>query len=377
MILFEVTLQKNPSYLRMNWLTRLFTSRNQSSLPHTEEEVRLAPPLDETKQEDELTKQQTDSDDSQHPETTPSFAFSGSPDWIDEEAIRDEGVIYGLTQTPPESKREAIKAHFAQLSAPYKSKFEDLAQEIYVVDSQITEVEKRISHFISEKNELIETPTLDHGLLRVSVGLAFSVAMSFGNFFLIDESIKNTYPQNHLLISIGVFLAGMFSLFQAKSVLHDTQSSVGFRSLLEEVGLPFAASFFVFVQAFPILSILASIALFILTFFLFLFTGKLLLGNLSIIRKEWESWQQNRTIKRKLKKIYSEEKEIIQESREEISELQSKRKSLSDKQSEEQQKLEALNQQMESILQLFQSEYDLATTFLNQKNGTNSSISRY
>lgn len=334
------------------------------------EEVQLAPPLEETSQEDELTNQQSAT-------VVPPIAFISNPDWIDEEAIRDEGVIYGLTQTPPESKREAIKAHFAQLSAPYRSKFEDIAQEIFLVDNQITEVEKRISHFIAEKSELLETPLLDHGFLRVSVGLVFSIAMSFGNFFLIDEAIKNTYPQNHLLISVGVFLAGMFSLFQPKSVLHDTQSSISFRSLLEEIGLPFAASFFVFVQIFPIKSILASIALFILTFFLFLFTGKLLLGNLSIIRKEWEIWQQNKTVKRKLKKIYAVEKEIIQESKDEIKELQSKRKSLSDKQSEEQQKLEALHQQMESLLQLFQSEYDLATTFLNQKNGTNSSLSRY
>ncbi len=85
------------------------------------EEVQLAPPLEETSQEDELTNQQSAT-------VVPPIAFISNPDWIDEEAIRDEGVIYGLTQTPPESKREAIKAHFAQLSAPYRSKFEDIAQ---------------------------------------------------------------------------------------------------------------------------------------------------------------------------------------------------------------------------------------------------------
>lgn len=361
----------------MNWLTQLLTFRNRPSSTQKTEDTLLAPPLDETNQEIEPTNQHYTPEESHNPTGMHTYETISTPDWIDEEAIRDEGVIYGLTQTPPESKREAIKAHFARLSSPYQTKFEDFAQDIHLINEQIAEVEKRVSHFIAEKNELLETPTLDHGFLRISSGLVFSIGMSIGNFFLIDESIKNTYPQNHLLISLGVFLAGMFSLFQPKSVLHDLQSRVGFRSILEEVGLPFAASFFVFVQVFSVLSILESLALFILTFFLFLFTGKLLLGNLSIIRKEWESWQQNRDNKQKLKKINAEEKEFIQLNREHVIELQAKRKILSDQQSEEEQKLEALNQQMESLLQLFQSEYDLATTFLNQKNGTNPSISKY
>ncbi|MFN3783600.1 MAG: hypothetical protein ACK4R6_06760 [Spirosomataceae bacterium] len=363
----------------MNWLTQLLTFKKRTT-PKESIPENLSPQLNlgaQTEVEENLIEKNKLENQSFENPILNYAELVPNPDWMDEEAIRDEGVIYGLTQTPPESKREAIRAHFARLSAPFQAKFEDLAQEIHGIDNQIAEVEKRISHFISEKNELMETPTIDHHFLRIAAGLIFSVGMSFGNFFLIDESIKNTYPVNHVLISIGVFLAGMFSLFQTKSVLHDTQKSVSFRNLLEEIGLPFSASFFVFVQVYSVLPLLESVALFLLSFFLFLFTGKLLLGQLSIIRKEWDSWQQNRTIQRKLRKIQSEEKEIIQASREEITELQSKRKILSDKQSEEQQKLEALRQQMESLLQLFQSEYDLATTFLSKKDGTNSSLSRY
>ncbi|MBC7920579.1 MAG: hypothetical protein H7Z75_05755, partial [Ferruginibacter sp.] len=116
-----------------------------------------------------------------------------------------------------------------------------------------------------------------------------ALAISVSNFHLIHETLQPQFQQS-FYVSLGVFLAGMFNLFGGISYWYAEQDGSRrprWKQLLEEMGLPLAAALFVFVQAIETQSLLKASALFTFVLFLFLFSGKLLLSNLTIFKSDW------------------------------------------------------------------------------------------
>jgi hypothetical protein len=65
---------------------------------------------------------------------------------------------------------------------------------------------------------------------------------------------------------------------------------VTWKSLLEEVGLPFATALFVFANVITYQTWWQAFALFVFVLFLFLFAGKLLLSNITVLRNDLQAW---------------------------------------------------------------------------------------
>jgi hypothetical protein len=198
--------------------------------------------------------------------------------------------------------------------------------------------------------------------------------MCIGNYYLIDESILTNFPKNHYVIALGIFLAGMFNLFNSKSLFHDKESSISWRQLLEEVGMPLSASVFVFVQsltgdASQNQVLLRSFALFFFVFFLFLFAGKLLLSNLTVLKTDSAIWFDNlRLQKDKINKTQEWENEITK-LKIEIDEQRVEKWKIVDILKSPEAELKRLNERREMLVKLFESEFNLARSYRGKLTG--------
>jgi hypothetical protein len=167
-------------------------------------------------------------------------------------------------------------------------------------------------------------------------------------------------------IALGVFLAGMFSLFGRISLFHDTESKVTWKSLLEEIGLPFAAALFVFANVITHQTWWQAFALFIFVFFLFLFAGKLLLSNITVLRNDLQAWLNIRKDRQdSVDNHYNWETEC-HTLQEEIDELRVKKWQILREQSNAETERDRLNAKRDMLIKLFESEFYLARRMKNE-----------
>lgn len=292
------------------------------------------------------------------------------PFWLEnEDALRDEGVIFGLSEAKAEEKIGAIRNYFAHQTAETEKTVEYNSEKIGEINLFIEQKETRINE-LTEKARILENrERTDHQLPRTFIGIVLSLAMCIGNYYLIDESILTNFPENHYVIALGIFLAGMFNLFNSKSLFHEKDSSISWRQLLEEVGMPLAASVFVFVQSLDNQSLLRSFALFFFVFFLFLFAGKLLLSNLTVLKTDSGIWFDNlRLQKDKINKAQEWEDEITK-LKLEIDEQRVEKWKIVDALKLPEAELKRLNERREMLVKLFESEFNLARSYREKLTG--------
>ena len=299
-----------------------------------------------------------------------SYEMENIPFWLEnEDALRDEGVIFGLSESKSEEKVGAIRNYFAHQTAELEKDVEYYSEKIGELNLFIEQKETRINELTEKSRTLENRERSEHQLPRTFIGIVLSLAMCIGNYYLIDESILTNFPQNHYVIALGIFLAGMFNLFNPKSLFHEKDSSISWKNILEEVGMPLAASVFVFVQAIDNQSLLRSFALFLFVFFLFLFAGKLLLSNLTVLKTDSSLWFDNlRLQKDKVNKTQEWEDEIAK-LKLEIDEHRIEKWKIVDTLKSPEAELKRLNERREMLVKLFESEFSLARGYREKLTG--------
>jgi len=291
------------------------------------------------------------------------------PYWLeDEDTLRDEGVLFGLSESDPTEKTDIIHKYFSHLTAGHQGNIEqqnERIQEMNLFIGQKTERMEFLNEKLHKNNPENSDSDGDHQLPRTLIGLALSIAMCVGNFYLIRESLKPAFTEASW-IALGVFLAGMFSLFGRISLFHDTESKISWRSLLEEIGMPFASALFVFANSLPYQTWWQAFALFIFVFFLFLFAGKLFLSNTTVLRNDlkiWTGFHKNRQYI--LENTENCESELLG-LQQQIDELRIKKWQLLREQSNSETERDRLFARRDMLIKLFESEFFLARRMKNQ-----------
>ena len=289
------------------------------------------------------------------------------PYWLeDEDTLRDEGVLFGLSESDPTEKTDIIQKYFSQLAAEpvsYLEQHNERIQELNLFIGQKTERIDELKNRLSSRD--VAKSDSDHHLPRTLIGLGLCIVMCIGNFFLIRESLKPAFAESSW-IALGIFLAGMFSLFGRISLFHDTQSKVSWRPLLEEIGLPFAAALFVFANVLPHQSWMQAGALFVFIFFLFLFAGKLLLSNITLLRTDLRSWLgATRNHKQFTEDAENWDAEVVQ-LQEEIDTLRVKKWQVLRELSAAENQRDRIYAKRDMLIKLFESEFFLARRMKNQ-----------
>lgn len=288
------------------------------------------------------------------------------PYWLeDEDTLRDEGVLFGLSESDPNEKTDIIHKYFSNLAASHIADIEQHNERIQELNLFIGQKQNRID----ELQERLKNPGArsegEHHLPRTLIGITLCAAMCVGNFFLIRESLKPAFADNSW-IALGVFLAGMFSLFGRISLFHDTESKVTWKSLLEEIGLPFAAALFVFANVITYQTWWQAFALFVFVFFLFLFAGKLLLSNITVLRNDLQVWLNIRRDRHDfVENNYNWESEC-QTMQEEMDELRVKKWQVLREQSHAETERDRLFAKRDMLIKLFESEFYLARRMKNE-----------
>ncbi|HEV7348519.1 hypothetical protein [Telluribacter sp.] len=283
------------------------------------------------------------------------------PYWLeDEDTLRDEGVLFGLSESEPTEKTDIIHNYFAHLAADHERAIEQQNERVQELNLFIGQKENRIEELTGKLKQLEENrPDGEHNLPRTLVGLALSIAMCVGNYYLIEETLRPNFATSSF-IALGVFLAGMFNLFGGISLFHDADSSVTRRRLLEEVGMPFAAALFVLAQAWQHQVWWQAVSLFVFVFFLFLFAGKLFLSNITVLRQDLRVWLGRQREQREANGHTDSWEEEIKQLRGEIDELRVQKWQVLKQQGEAETECDRLYARRDMLIKLFESEFSLA-----------------
>ncbi|GAB3946319.1 hypothetical protein GCM10028805_16610 [Spirosoma harenae] len=289
----------------------------------------------------------------------PTYQVEVLPDWLaDEASLRDEGVLFGLSEARPDTKVAQIRAYFGQQSAPLTESIEQHTEKIRELNGLIEQREHHSSTLRDQINDLRGKKPVTNNLVRNGFSFTLSVFLSIGAFFLIDETLRPVFP-NHW-IAIGVFLAGMFNLFGQVSFFYELNSRLSLRRLLEEIGLPLAASLFVLAHALQSKPLWQAISLFVFVFFVFLLSGKLLLSTLSLLQHDFSIIQQNRElVVNKAQNLPIWEGEISRLNQE-IDHIRTQKWPVVTDLNQAEAALARLNTQRDAFVHLFISEFELA-----------------
>jgi hypothetical protein len=285
------------------------------------------------------------------------------PNWLsNEDALRDEGVIFGLSDTLVDEKLKIIEAIFSKKAVGLNQKRDELSEKIGELNLFIEKKHGDLEDLKAKSAAALEKVSIEENVFRVALGLLFSMGMCVGNFFLIDEGLKSAYPNSHLEISWGVFLTGMFSLFNPIAVLHNS-NKLDWKRLLEEFGMPLAASFFVFVQLWDTLPFYKSLAFLLFTFFAFLISGKILLGSVAKLKYEFKALKYNlrlKSDKKKVDTVWLVEKQGLDDS---IENLRIQKWKILPELNEVESQIQKIKSEKENIENVFLSEYNLAKNY--------------
>ena len=279
-------------------------------------------------------------------------------EWLSSEpALRDEAVVFGLSGIDPQEKLKLIEASFDEHIAPLEKEQELLSEEIAELNLKIGRIEEKAAYPISKRDTLQEwsPETVQWGFSAfATAGLG---VLSVGLFYLVYQLMLPLYPENALYISMGVFLAGFYRVFDPKNEL-----SFEWYSFL----LPAAASFFVGVQAAEQVDLWKVAGVFFLLFAFFLLipvqlkrhveqfltnTAKLFSASFVFLKKQFF-----------LKKYVADAADFEQQ----IDAIRTEKWKIIPKLNQVETSMAKLLKQKEQYLRLFESEYKLARAYKNK-----------
>lgn len=209
-------------------------------------------------------------------------------EWIEnEELLRDEAVIFGLSDGDMTLKKEVIRSYFEEKITNASINQQIATEKKSRLEQEAAEIKQKYEANIDKEELLsVKTPPVETFKARLLAGSITYLLTSILSFVWLYEWLA-PYWKYPIWVTIGVYLFGMFSFWGNVSILHsDTSESLrSWRKWVEELGIPFVSAFFVVAWGLTERPVLHSIVIFVLSFFLFAFVGKGLLGHLA----RWES----------------------------------------------------------------------------------------
>lgn len=250
-------------------------------------------------------------------------------EWIlDENLLRDEGVIYGISDSNHEEKTETIRKFYQEKIAGAQTRERLRREDLQGLLERKSDMEQHLSLLKQEIGELsVRLPDGPHQFFRLlSLFLAYTVMVGF-TFGAIFEWLG---PSWHfpMLVCVGVYVFGGLSLFHRASILYDADQTVfaqgereRWKAYLEEFGIPFTAVVFIVFWGSGGHSLVRTLSFGVMLYALFLFSGKGFLKALFALIQEFRQVRDSR-LKRQYRKKLLEEKALkVQQTEQDLSDL--------------------------------------------------------
>ena len=232
----------------------------------------------------------------------PTYSPEPLPDWLsDDHLLRDEAALLGLSHAPLEEKTSLIRLYFKQLTIHLEREREELGEKIGELNLGLEQKTNRIEELRQKITRLeVTQPAGEPQFFKTATGLIACLGLLIGNYFLILETLKPHFGESRL-ISLGVVLAGFLGLYHRTTSPPETTAPFSIRQFLTDAGLPFAASFFVFIYAFQTQSALPALGIFLFLFCLLLSVGKLIPGLLTDFQNDFRYRNQEKNLQNERK----------------------------------------------------------------------------
>ena len=295
------------------------------------------------------------------------------PDWITNDGLlRDEGALFGMAQATPdqvETKVQIIRDVYDGLIATAKHQEERLNERAAHLKDKQTALKQK-EETLKASIDSPDVPKVDgaedhtpHTFTRHVVGFLVAALACVGPFFLIYEQFQNEFD-HALWISLGVTLAGFFSVFSPVSLLftsteaqtRPSDAPEPWKIYLVEVAVPITVSTFVVlwrVEAYPWPRL---VGLWLMLTVAFLVLGRLLLSTMpqvallfKVLKRQVKVAWARRTHKKTLRALRNTEQKALEQEQDALQEAW--------EQLDSTRPLESLR---ERKVRLFMSEYHLA-----------------
>lgn len=298
-------------------------------------------------------------------EITNTATFS----WIlDEDLLRDEGVVFGLAGTDPDAKIAVIEQYYADKVVSQKQQNQDTQGRLEELEMQLTDL--LVNTQTAKAAILAEETKVSQRSLFIALPLVkFLTALGvvFLGAFVIKAwlSFSSTFT---LPGAIGIYLFGLLVLHAKDSVLfnHNHSDKVNYREwwkiLLEEFIVPLTLALFLFFWGHGNYAMTKRLSFTLMIFLFFLFSGKFLIFTIKELEAATRDLSQQREAKRQQQKVidqWQQEKIGLEQS---ILEKKVEIQSLKEKIDAGQIQVAHLEQEKELKISYFLSEYHLAKT---------------
>jgi len=294
------------------------------------------------------------------------YAFA----WIlDENLLRDEGIMYGLSGSDFSDRLATIDLYFQEQIASRETEMLLKRQTKTDLVNIIEEKEEIITSRKSEIEKLYTNPVERAHQFYPAIFRFFCFALIIACSGIGVYQWLEPYWQHPLLVTIGVYVFGALSLYHQDSILYKSKKEISesgrelWKILLEEFAIPLIATLFIIIWGTGDTPIWKAIIFGLLIFSVFLFSGKALLGSMSQAHQQFlllrSNWLSNRHKKRMIKSIQqglTKMNETIEKDKETIQTLEKEIAAIHID-------LEALQQERELKKSYFLSEYHLAASY--------------
>ena len=287
-------------------------------------------------------------------------------DWIeDEDLLRDEGVLFGLSDADADEKSGVIRHYFAAQTAFATAQLRFYELKTKLVFEQISEKETEKQQLTEKKMYYLQAkPEKSSDLPRSVLGLLLAVAACICNFYLIEQVFAPHFQQP-VWVAAGVTLAGLFSLFARTSFFFTNPQSAPrhWKIWFEELLMPLAATAFVSVWAFETYPVAIAIALTIFVLGLFLISGKILLSLMTSIKTDFQDFVQERRFDHHARKMFRQTETDLALTELKLKDLYSEKDQLAEKTAPFHAQVVQVEARRDMLIKIFESEFYLSRSY--------------
>lgn len=291
-------------------------------------------------------------------------------EWLkDENLLRDEGSLFGLTTDDPKEKVATINSFYDEFIAQVERSLELFEDRIVELKLQKEATEQLIVDLGEQLHAAATTYSLaPHQFWRTLAGLVGYTFLIIFNLWLVVELTPDAGDggwKSPILIALGVYTFGLFSAFQKHHQIYPAeQENIPRRQLwkvyLEEFMIPVVATAFVLSGIEQKMTPFQWIGIGGVLLFLFLFAGKGLFLSISSISSEFKVRMENR-LKNKYRKTTKRKLQLkIAKLEGKIDQLEQDLATVQDKKLDRSLQLEKLKRKKETVIAYFMSEFKLA-----------------
>lgn len=286
-------------------------------------------------------------------------------DWIeDDNLLRDEGVMFGLSKSDTDQKVEAITQYYQLKIEAATDYLDNLKQRISELRADLEKASDDIMSRMTQVDQLTHPPEQRASLAWIALVKAMAY---FGGIVLSFWLVLMWLGSSNVpfLVALGLYILGIFAVFNYRSFFYTSeedpvdQKRPDWKLWVGEFTPPVAIAVFFLIMGAPGHSLVEIIAFSFIFLTLFLIIGKGLVSFLPILNQEMAYYQ-------RLKEARRADRARLELLEQEISKLQDhqmKIRGIIDEKEEErfmlQSEIAGMSQQRAAKVALFLSEYNL------------------